>query len=118
MVRRVEDQPFNRQDSGRMAFRREGEPVDERPLLIDPHGFWRDETERLTYEDAVEANPKHRDEGPFSYIRRLSEIVTGKYASLGQPMPRTRMSRRERDQQLAKLRAQARPDLPADEDWA
>lgn len=99
-------------DTGRMAFRHEWEAVDERPLLIDPHGFWADETERMTYEDAVQANPRRPDEGPASYIRRISEMVTGKYKALGLQMPRTRMSRRERDQQLAKLRAQARPDLP------
>ena len=104
--------------SGRMAFRHDWEPVDERPMLIDPHGFWADETERLTYEAAVESNPIQPGEGPFSYIRRISALVVGKYKALGQPMPRVRMSRAERDRQLAKLRGQAKPDLPADEDYA
>lgn len=104
-----------------MGFRRDWEPVDERPLLIEyacqckccreHQGFWRDQTERMTYEDAVEANPRQSGEGPANYIRRLSEYATQRYQRAGKPMPRG-MSRRERDERLGKLREQARPDLP------
>lgn len=95
------------QDTGRMGFRRDYEPVDDRPLLIDPYPFWADETERMTYEAAVEANPKRADEGPMAYVQRISAAVTGKYQALGKRMPR-RQSRAERDRQLARLRAQGR----------
>ncbi len=54
---RPSEPAFNQQrDTGRMGFRHDWEPVDERPLLIYPYPFWADESERLTYEDAVEAN--------------------------------------------------------------
>jgi len=110
---------FNAQDTGRLGFRYEHEAPDDRPCVIYTEPFWADETERMTYMDAVEANPRRPDEGPFSYIRRLSAVVTGRYEALGQPMPRVRMSRAQRDKQLAKLRGQAKPDLPSGvEDWA
>jgi hypothetical protein len=78
--------PFNqRTDTGRMGFRREHEPMDERPLLIEDacqcagcrkhQGFWRDQTERMTYEDAVEANSRKPGETPLAYIARLSEYA-------------------------------------------
>src|SRR5574343_2063071 len=87
-----------RQDTGRMGFRRDSEPVDERPLLAEyacrckgcreHEGFWRNHTERLMYEDAAESMPSSPGEGPAAYIKRLSEAVTAKYAAGVQPMPR------------------------------
>jgi hypothetical protein len=105
------------QDTGRLAFRTEYDPPDDRPLLVDRYGFWEDDTERMTYENAVEASPIRNDEGRLAYIARVSEVVTGKYAALGKSMPR-RMSRRQRDSQLAKLRAQARGFGEGVEDYA
>ena len=116
-------------DTGRMGFRRDWEPVDERPLLVEYacqcrgcrewEGPYRDQTERMTYEDAVEANPKGPDEGPAAYFIRLSELVTKKYAGV-KSMPHVRQSRRERDQALARLRGQAAAQgLPTNtEDYA
>lgn len=112
----------------RNGFREPDEPEDDRPML-DTHrcrckgcreheGFWRDSTERMTYADSVEANPKRDDEGPMAYAARISAVVVGKYQKAGKPMPTMHMGRRERDRQLAKLRAQAKPDLPVDEDYA
>ena len=105
------------QDTGRMGYRRDWEPVDERPLLAEyacqckgcreHHGFWKDESERLTYESAQEDNPRREGEGPMAYAARISGIVAGKYSKLG-GMPSARLSRRERDREMAKLRAQAK----------
>jgi hypothetical protein len=75
----------NPADTGRVAFRYEWEQTDERPMVIYPHRFWRDESERLTYEDAVEANPRRPGEGSFSYIARLSAIVVDRMKA--QPKP-------------------------------
>jgi len=104
-----ESTPFNAApDTGRMGFRREGEPQDERPLLYYPYPFWEDETERMTYEDAVEANRIQPGEGAMTYMARISALVEGKYKrSAVHSMPRRGMSRRERDAQLMKLRSQA-----------
>jgi hypothetical protein len=43
----------------------------------------------------------------MTYMARISEIVAGRYGRAVQAMPHTRMSRRERDAQLSKLRGQA-----------
>ena len=94
-------------DTGRMGFRTEYERQDERQLLYYAYPFWADETERMTYEDAVEANPRREDEGAMTYAARISAVVAGKYSGAVQGMPHVRMSRRERDAQLAKLRGQA-----------
>jgi hypothetical protein len=104
-------QAFNSNpDTGRRGYRHEWEQVDERPLLIYPFPFWQDETERMTYEAAVEANPRREDEGAMSYMARLSAVVEGKYKRIGLAMPHVRMSRVERDRQLQKLRGQAEWD--------
>lgn len=51
-------QPFNANpDTGRMAFRHEWEQPDERPCVVYPHPFWKDEAERLRYERAVKLAP-------------------------------------------------------------
>jgi len=101
-------QPFNAEpDTGRLGYRTEFDRTDERPLLIYPEPFWTDETERMTYEDAVEANPRREDEGPMAYVARISAVVEGKYQRAPvAAMPRPRMSRVERDRRLAKLRGQ------------
>jgi hypothetical protein len=85
-------QPFNqRTDTGRMGFRRDFEPMDDRPLLVEDAcqcagcrkhaGFWRSQTERLTYEDAVEANQRKPGETPFAYIVRISEYAVARLKS-------------------------------------
>ena len=111
MTRRTSDpQPFNQErDTGRKGYRHEWEQTDERPLIIYPYPFYSDDTERMAYEAAVEGNPIKADEGAMTYMARISGIVEGKYKKLGLQMPHTRMSHRERDRQLAKLREQAGP---------
>lgn len=94
-------------DTGRMGFRYEWEATDERPLVICPYPFWADETERMTYEAAVEANQRREDEGPMAYAARISAVVEGKYKRVPvAAMPHAKMSRVERDRQLQKLRGQ------------
>ena len=94
MGRRSEgEQSASGQDTGRRGYRLEDEPPDERPL-VRWQPFWTDGMEQATYEAAVQSNPIRRDEGPFSYIRRISALVTGEAGGIGK-MPRLRMSQRE-----------------------
>ena len=83
-------------DSGRNAWRESWEPFDGRPLVIVRREFYRDTTEQLTYENAVESNPRKHGEGPMAYVRRIAEIATGEL--LAQPaktMPEARLPYRE-----------------------
>ena len=79
MGRKDSGQPFNAEpDTGRLAYRTEYEPVDERPMLVMRFPFWEDDLERMTYEDAVEANPIRDDEYRLAYLGRISGLVAGK----------------------------------------
>jgi len=89
-----------------MGYRTEFDPVDERPLLYSPYPFWRDETERMVYEAAVEADPIKDTDYRLAYLGRISNAVEGKYTRAVSSMPHVRMSRVDRDRQLAKLRGQ------------
>lgn len=101
----------------RNGFRELDEPEDDRPMIDrdrcrcsdcrDHEGFWKDRTERMTYEDAVEANPRRPEEGPLAYAARISGLVTERYKRAVKSMPRAHQTRRERDGTLMKLRGQA-----------
>jgi hypothetical protein len=102
----------------RNGWREADDPTDDRPLILRgacrcrgcrEYGgeVWHDETERMTYHAAIESNPKREDEGPMAYAQRIAAVVAGKYSRAVQGMPHVRMSRRERDAQLSKLRGQA-----------
>ena len=93
----------------RQGFREPEEPQDERPRLIPGEPFWSDESERMTYDQAVLSNVQRPDEGAGSYIQRLATIVAGKYQSAGKTIPQ-RMSRRAMEERLARLRRQAREE--------
>jgi hypothetical protein len=59
---------------------------------------------------AVENHPKRSDEVPSDYLRRISSIVQEKFAAHPEAlreMPSVRMTRRQRDAELQKLRVQA-----------
>jgi hypothetical protein len=101
----------------RNGWREDDEPTDERPLIL--HGacpcagcreysgdIWRDKTESMTYEDAIEAAPIQPDEYRLAYLAKISAKVEGKYQRAGKSMPHVRMSRQERERQLQKLRGQ------------
>jgi hypothetical protein len=101
------EQPFNqRTDTGRMGFRREWEAPDERPLLIQTEAFWADESERLMYEDACEADHPRETDTLLDYLSRISAAVSGKYGGVLPRMRRPGGTRRERERQLQKLRGQ------------
>lgn len=100
----------------RNGWREPDEPTDERPPILygvcrcrgcQEYGgdVWHDETERMTYHAAIESNPKAEDEGPMAYAQRIAKIVEGKYQRV-KSVPHVRMSRVDRDRQLAKLRGQ------------
>ena len=110
MSRKREDEPaFNQpRDTGRMGFRHEWEPVDDRPLIVYPYPFWESKIEQAIYEAAVAGNPRCEDEGPFSYIRRVAEIVTGERETGPKLMPRLGLSHRQRDARLMALREQGK----------
>ena len=61
-------------DTGRKGYREPDEPPDDRPVIVRAP-FWRDESERLTYEHAVESWPRRQGEGAMSYIARIAGIV-------------------------------------------
>lgn len=88
-----------------MGYRTEFDAPDERPLLYSPHPFWDDETERLTYEAACEVDRPRETDSLLSYLARISATVEGKYQRV-KSVPHVRMSRVDRDRQLAKLRGQ------------
>ncbi len=107
------------QASGRMGFREPDEPEDGRPVIARGacrctacreylDGFWKGRMEQATYEAAVAGSPRREGEGPMAYIRRISEIVTREREAGAKAMPHLRMTRRERDAVLERLRAQAR----------
>ncbi len=109
---RGDGQAFNANpDTGRKGYRMEWEASDERPEVVYPYPFWRDRVEQATYEAAVAGNPRRNDEGSFSYIRRISELVTNERETGAKSMPHPRLSRRAQDLRLMLLRDQAGPNL-------
>jgi hypothetical protein len=60
---------------GPRAYAEPDDPLDGRECVIKRDSFWRDESERLTYEHAVEANPRKPDEGVMTYIARLAAFA-------------------------------------------
>ena len=106
MARPGRGEAFNANpDTGRRGYRMEWETPDERPLVVYNEPFWADETERMTYEAACEADRPRDADTLEGYLARISAAVEGRYKRLPR-MPHTRMSRVERDRQLQKLRGQ------------
>lgn len=104
---RVRPEAFNSQpNTGRMGFRSEWEPPDDRPLLVYAEPFWTDDTERMTYEAAAEEDRIRETDSLLSYLERLSATVTGKYKGVLPKMRRPGLSRQQRTRQLEKLRGQ------------
>lgn len=108
------------QDTGVTAYHEADEPLSGRCVVLgnNPpinHGqarikitepFWADRSEELTYMAAVEANPQEPDESSYAYVMRLSAYVAKRYESIGESMPKP-MTRKQRDEELRKLRIQA-----------
>jgi len=98
-------EPFNTNpDTGRMGYRTEFDRPDERPLVLNSE-FWVDETERMTYEAAVETNPIRETDTLLDYLARVSATVVGKYKGV-LPKIKRGTSRMDRERQLQKLRGQ------------
>jgi hypothetical protein len=91
----------------RNGFRTENEPEDDRPLLVYHDPPFADRLEQATYEAAVAGSPIRPGEGPFSYMRRISGLVTQERKTGAKTMPRPTMTRRQVDDRLQTLRAQA-----------
>lgn len=66
--------PPESENTGRKGYREPEELKDDRPMILHAP-FWKDESERLTYEHAVESWPKHPGEGAMTYIARIAGIV-------------------------------------------
>jgi len=100
----------------RNAFREADEPPDERPV-ISRRPFWTDESERLTYEHAVETNPRRPTEPPMADIQRIAELAAGRLPKVAKPMSRgrevkgevQRLTQRQIAERVAYLEGQ-RPD--------
>lgn len=59
------------------GYREPGEPRDDRPL-VKHRPFWRDIGEQLTYQIAVESNPKKPGEGIEAYLQRICAAAGAK----------------------------------------
>lgn len=71
----------------RNGWREPDEPTDSRPLIVRG-GAWKDESERLTYEHAMESNPKGADEGPLAYIMRIAGLVQRRRSAAAKDFPK------------------------------
>lgn len=90
-----DDVPDPNQDTGRKGYLEPDEPSDGTRMRISFREFWADESERLTYEHAVETNPRRklpdgRLEPPGSYILRIAQLVAGRLGPIAKSMPRPR----------------------------
>jgi hypothetical protein len=93
-------------DTGRRGYRMEWEAPDDRPLVVYHEPFWADDTERMTYEAAAEADKPRDTDTLEGYLARLSAAVLGRYKGILPRMRRSGGTRVERERQLQKLRGQ------------
>jgi hypothetical protein len=80
--------PLAEGDTGRMGFLEPEDSPDGVRHHILRRPFWRNVGEQLTYQNAVESNPRKRGEGALSYIQRIAEIAAGKLPPPAKDMPR------------------------------
>lgn len=78
--RKREDEPFNSApNTGRMGFRYDWEPLDDRPCIVYTEPFWAGPEEEARWLRAVRSCPLseygHLD--VFSYLRAVGEVATG-----------------------------------------
>jgi len=95
----------------RNGWREPDEPSDGRPMIVRG-GWWGNESERLTYEHAVESHPRRPDEGHGSYIVRIAETVARrKLAAVAKDFPPPeRLSPVEFHNRQVELEAQREPE--------
>jgi hypothetical protein len=134
VVRRVDDEaPQYSRDTGANAYHEADEGWSGKRVVLNYGGkgtdcgearlrimypFWESEDEEMAYVKAVRSCPlsQYGSLDFFAYLREVASVAHALPGGLP-TMPHVRMSRAERDRQLAKLRAQAKPSLPADEDY-
>lgn len=104
----MKPEPQPAQDTGRRGYREPGDPEDGRRVIVRGE-FWESPTERFTYEVAAECNPQREDEGRLAHAARISAIATGKLQGEAVKQFPQKQSRRDRDEQLHKLRGQVEP---------
>ena len=130
MVRRVDDEaPQYNRDTGAKAYHEADEGWSGKRVVLNYGGkgtdcgearlrimyaFWESEDEEMAYVKAVRACPLSQNGqlDLFAYLREVASLAETLPGGM-RTMPRARQTRQERDRQLAKLRAQARPDLPS-----
>lgn len=101
-------EPFNAQpNTGRLGYRTEFDAVDERPLIYYTEPFWESPEEEALWLRAVRSCPlsEYGKLDVFAYLAEVGQVAVGLSGKVKR-MPHTRMSRVERDRQLAKLRGQ------------
>ena len=93
----------------RNGYREEHEQTDGRPLLIYPEPFWESNEERTAWLRAVESCPlaEYGSLDAYAYLAEVAKVATGLRGGVP-TMPRTRLTRRERDERVRALRAQAK----------
>lgn len=100
---------FQREKYGavRNGYREEHEATDDRPLLIYPEPFWESFAEMAAWLKAVQSCPiaEYGGMDAFAYLGEVGQVAVGLGGKVKR-MPHVRMSRVERDRQLAKLRGQ------------
>jgi hypothetical protein len=77
MTRRTSEPPFNQQDSGRLGFRYEWEPVDERPMVVYRQPFWSSPDEERLWLRAVRSCPlsQYGDLDFFDYLAEVGKVA-------------------------------------------
>jgi hypothetical protein len=78
----LEPSSWWRPGDGPRAYAEPDDSADGREYVIKRGSFWRDESERLTYEHAVEVNPRKPDEGVMTYVARVAVFAQAKLALL------------------------------------
>jgi hypothetical protein len=93
----------------RNGFRFEWEQTDERPLLIYSEPFFESSDEQAAWLRAVQSCPlaEYGSLDLFAYLAEVGKVAVGLPG--GMPtMPRTRLTRRQMDERVRALRAQAK----------
>ena len=86
---------FNQPNTGRLGYRHDWEPMDERPCVIYTEPFWSSPQEEAVWLRAVRSCPLseygHLD--VFAYLKAVGEVATGLTGAGLHSMPRAGMVR-------------------------
>jgi hypothetical protein len=102
------EEPFNADpNTGRIGYRHDWEPMDERPTIYYTEPFWESPEEEAVWLRAVRSCPlsEYGSLDVFAYLAEVGQVAVGLGGKVRR-MPHVRMSRAERDRQLQKLRGQ------------